>query len=80
MDKNVLNYIKSKDLILINIHEIMKNSGNHKKYFPFDGRRFGHYNEAGYELVAKEIEKYLIEDQSYLLNCKKTLKTNKFKY
>lgn len=62
MDKNVLNYIKSKDLILINIHEIMKNSGNHKKYFPFDGRRFGHYNEAGYELVAKEIEKYLIQD------------------
>lgn len=60
MDENVINFIKSKDLILINIHEIMKNSGNYKKFFPFDGKRFGHFNEAGYELVSKEIEKYLI--------------------
>lgn len=62
MDKNVIDFIKSKDLILINIHEIMKNSENYKKYFPFEGRRFGHFNEVGYELVAKEIEKYLIND------------------
>ncbi len=62
MDEKIINFIKSKDLILINIHEIMKNSGNYKKYFPFNGRRFGHFNEAGYELVAKEIEKYLIND------------------
>ena len=62
LNENVISLVKSKDLILINIHEIMKNSRNYKKYFPFDGSRFGHFNEAGYELVAKEIEKYLIQD------------------
>ena len=76
MDENVINFIKSKDLILINIHEIMKNSGNYKKFFPFDGKRFGHFNEAGYELVSKEIEKYLINKQSYLIAKKPSKQTN----
>lgn len=58
-DQNVIDYIKSKNISLINIYELMKKEDDYSKYFPFQGKRFGHYNGLGYKVVSDQIEKQI---------------------
>jgi hypothetical protein len=60
----LLNYVKSQDIPVIDMLPVFEAQSDPLSLFPF--RQFGHYNEAGHQVVAQEILRVLSNDAAAL--------------